>query len=649
MKTERKSWIQRSAATLVCSGMAVFLAGNPVLASTKISPVQFRSENGESLIRVIGDSTLSVSKEENATDKQVVFELKGAKLSPGAARKIDTSSFPGRVKLISPYQVKGSNDTVRVVVQMTEMAAVAMKESGNVLEIRIPQGAAPDNSAAPAAAPSVPDAAAATPPAAVPGASDPLSAAPPAATPPTGADQAASGQTPLSSGTNEKDSLGSFVDNRQTKVFSGTPITIQVKDAEVGDVLRLIGEASGFNIVIGEDVSGKITLSLVEVPWDQALDVVLHTKKLGAERNNNLLRIVTLSSLASEKQSEFQAKQAAEQAAPKVTKIFPISYAKTDDLITILGSMTSTLGSGGGGGGSSGGKGGPIQIDKRTNSLIVQETIENVEKMKKMIEILDVQTPQVLIEAKVVEATESFSRALEGALQMSHDPSKPGAVPALARFNSSTSVDAMGVGSDASGLLGKAPSGPGNTVFGLSPTLSIFGGLRLTALLALTENEGQTKTIQSPKIAVLNGEQGSLLSSIPVTVRSPGSATEGGGFKNESAKLQLSVKPQVINDGNIRLELDISASEPAETGTGDKGVAEKSIKTNVNVENGSTLVVGGIYKMAQDTQSHGVPILRNIPLIGWLFGGESSKTTRAELFIFITPKILNERESGIGG
>ena len=311
--------------------------------------------------------------------------------------------------------------------------------------------------------------------------------------------------------------------------------------------------------------------------------------------------------------------------------------------------MTSTLGSGGGGGGSSGGKGGPIQIDKRTNSLIVQETIENVEKMKKMIEILDVQTPQVLIEAKVVEATESFSRALEGALQMSHDPSKPGAVPALARFNSSTSVDAMGVGSDASGLLGKAPSGPGNTVFGLSPTLSIFGGLRLTALLALTENEGQTKTIQSPKIAVLNGEQGSLLSSIPVTVRSPGSATEGGGFKNESAKLQLSVKPQVINDGNIRLELDISASEPAETGTGDKGVAEKSIKTNVNVENGSTLVVGGIYKMAQDTQSHGVPILRNIPLIGWLFGGESSKTTRAELFIFITPKILNERESGIGG
>jgi type IV pilus assembly protein PilQ len=437
-----------------------------------------------------------------------------------------------------------------------------------------------------------------------------------------------------------------------------------VRDADVTDVFRLIAESSGFNIVLGEDVKGKITMSVEGVPWDQALDVILHTQKLGAERNNNILRIVSLANLTSEKQAELSAKVASEASAPRVTRVFPISYAKLGDLVTVLTKFSSsTSGTSAVAGASAAGGAATtvVQADERTNSIIVRDIPENIERVKKLIEILDTQTPQVLIESKIVEATESFSNSIGGQLGFGNSNSNTqffssfaGGDPIDPLFANGTSAPVFGSGAAASGA-GSSSSGssggstPGGS-FGVSPQLAFLpSSIRLNALLNLSESQSDIKIISAPRTVVLDKESASIVQSTPVQVPAL-TSTQNGPVSTSTiaqANLSLNVIPTITNEGSVIMQLNVSNDVPFPLAGGSQAVANRNITTRVLVESGSTLVMGGIYTINRSINSAGFPFLRNIPIIGALFGSETKQDQRTELFFFITPRILNLKEAGV--
>lgn len=586
-------------------------------AASKVTSVDFKGTQDPSEIEIQTDGPVTFEKQENAQDNQVIIELKGASISKGNSRKIDTSSFNSNVNLISPYQVDGQPDTVRVVVQLRKPGAVDISQEGNLIHVKVPSA-------------NIGEVAAATNP----------------NNPNPTSDSDESGQT--------KTKIEEFMDSKSTKRFSGKPVTLQVRDVDVGDVLRLIGDASGFNIVVGDDVKGKLTLSLVDVPWDQALDVVLHSLHLGAERNNNILRVVTLQNLTQEKQEELRAQRAVEASAPRVTRVFPISYANLGDLQSILTKFATTPQTANAASTPDASVPAIVQADNRTNSIIVRDLPDNIERMKKLVELLDTQTPQVIIEAKVIEATEGFSKTLGGSLGIGTNSSS---TTAFSSFAGGNPLDALvgspGVFSDGSGIATQSSPSGGTPlgIFGVSPSLSFIpGGLRLNALLNWGESESQVKIVSSPKTVVLNKERAQIMEGTPVLV--PGTTTVAGvgtvpTTSVQSANVGLSVRPTVTNDGSVLMDLTVTKDVPITLPGGNSGIGNRNMSTLVLVESGSTLVIGGIYTMQSSHTSSGFPILRKIPIIGALFGNDTENTDRSELFIFITPKILNPKEAGL--
>jgi type IV pilus assembly protein PilQ len=652
----------------------------PALAlAAKVTSIDFNSSDATSDIQIRSDAPVTFDKSENGTDKQIVIDLKGSTLSSTASRKLDTSSFDSDVMLVSPYSVDGG---ARVVIQLRDMAAATVTQNGNVLKISLPNGASGGKSAdaTPPAAATADAANSATDMPASPAVSEGAPAAATAAAAPvpssSGMPDAQVGsvtttpqaQAQAAENVGIKNKLDEFIESRETHRFVGKPITLKVRDADLVDVFRLIADTSGFNIIVGEEVKGKVTLSIEDVPWDQALDVILETQKLGAERTSNLLRIVTLANLTSEKQAELAAQQATEASAPRVTRVFPVNYAKLDDLTTILnkfvGNSNNAPSAAGAGLGAaalaqaaslSGST--VVQGDTRTNSIIVRATQENVERVHKLIQILDTQTPQVLIEGKVIEATEGFSKSIGGQIGFGKQngtgqyfSSFAGADPVdpLFSINGSNSIFPTG-GSQA------AAAGSGGS-FGLSPQLAFLpGNLRLNALLNLSESENSVRVISSPKAVVLDREKANIVQSTPVLTLTVAQTANGPVSipSVQQANLSLDVTPTVTNEGSVLMQLSLSRDVPISLGSVNgqpsSAVANRNVSTRVLVESGSTLVMGGIYTMDQTKTSSGFPVLRKIPILGALFGSDSDSTTRSELFFFITPRILNLKESGISG
>ena len=584
-------------ALCVCSSSSAY-------AVTQITKVEM-SDPGQ--VVITGDGKLDFEKTVNAQDNQVIIEIKDAQIAKGAGEKIDASSSKGMLNQISPYQVEGK-DVVRVVLQMRDKVDANVTQEGNTLKVSVP----------------------------------------------TTAGSVAAAATPAEVGVpaEKNDKLDQFFENQTTKRFIGKHITLQLRDADAVDVFRLIGEASGFNIVLGSDVTGKVTLSLVDVPWDLALDTLLTTLRLGAERSNNVLRVITLANLTTEKQEELRAKQASQATAIRMTKIFSISYAKPSDLVTILRQFGSASAP------AAGSTPPNISVDERTNSIIVQDTPDNIERMKKLIALLDTQTPQILIEAKVIEATETFGKTIGGSIGAGRSSSEQdfgsfnGANPVDPLIGTPSSIFPTGAGI-ATATGGSSPSG----TLGISnllngPTFGLFSGLRITSLLNIGESESQVKIVSSPKLVVLNKQSANIVQGTPVLVPGTTTTTQGVTIPAntvQNANLSLTVTPTVTNDGNIMMDLAITNNIPQAFGGGLGGVANRSITSKVVSESGSTLVIGGIFNDSTSHNESGFPFLRKIPILGHLFGTEADSTNRSELFIFITPRILNEKESGFAG
>ena len=413
------------------------------------------------------------------------------------------------------------------------------------------------------------------------------------------------------------------------KKYIGKRISINVKDISVPDLLNMIADTSGFNIIIDQTVNAAppLTLTLTNVPWDQALDTVMSLSKIVARKSANILVLKTLKAATQEQEEELAATKLNQGSEPLVTRVFLINYAILADISRIVQDYITK-------------ERGTIQMDDRTNSLIVKDTVESIERIKKIIETLDTQTPQILIEAKIVEATENYTKTigLNRGVTFGYDPFSTPATNAGPGFSFSTAPNARNPG-----------------VVGM--TIGVYKRLlNLDVNLQLMESESKGRVISTPKVVTQNKrpatitstEQTSFRVQQPATGIQPALAT----FQNVSANLNLSVTPQVTNDGAISMSITLAKSSFGDRPSTDAppNMTTRNISTNVLVDNGSTVVVGGLYQTSTLSTVSGIPILKDIPLLGWLFRSpDVSENKKNELIIFMTPRIMNPEEAGLSG
>lgn len=604
-------------------------------AASEIADVKFSVDRAtnESIIEISGSEAIKYMSQPNAEDRQLILDLQDTKLLESVSKSIDASSYPSVVSLVSTYPVDDTPELNRVVIQMREWQEPKVSASGNTIRIAIP--------ASPSVIAAMKDSAAPQPePAEKPKKEVAKKAA----------ESAEDDEIAEAAAANDR--MGEFLNAHEKQVFRGKPITLQVRDMEVRDIIRLIGDASGFNIIIADDVSGRLTLSLTDVPWDQVLDIVLRSLNLGADRTNNVLRIMPMVRLVQQKNDEQRLKDASAASEPRITKIIPINYANPEELISTVQEFVNSRNTAGAASKS------VVKVDRRTNSIVMQDTQEGIDKTVKLIQLLDTQTPQVMIEAKIVDARESFAKTIGGSLgfgSVASDSSEA----YLTSFAGGNPIDALISGPNFAGtsvldgatFAGLSAQGTASgAAFGATfKTAFIPGVERINAILAMTESEGTGKIVSSPRVVVLNKESASIVQGIPILIPKIVNNTQGSaqGVESSEANISLSVTPQVTNDESVLMQLNISRDSAA-PGPGDAQLkATRNITTKVLVESGTTLVIGGVYSSEEAKTESGFPFLRKLPLIGNFFGAESENNSRSELFIFITPKILNTKKSGL--
>jgi type IV pilus assembly protein PilQ len=424
------------------------------------------------------------------------------------------------------------------------------------------------------------------------------------------------------------------------KRYTGRRISLDFQDADISNVLRLIADVSGLNIVLGEEAKGKITLKLQNVPWDQALDIILKTKGLGQLREGNIIRVDTNGNIAKQQDEEAKAKESLIKAEDLSTRIIAVNYSKAQSLSGTLKKSLSPRGD--------------IMVEESTNTLIIKDISKNLDEVGRLVKILDRQTPQVLIEARIVVANTNFARDLgvqwgaAAANQTGNNRFGIFAGPA-GNFGSGTNVMTPPEGPPtellpASGFAVNLPaSGTAGPLGNLGFTFGKFVGRPVTLDLRISAGEttGNTKLLSSPKVVTLDNKEATIQQgeSIPFeTVSQSGTQTQ---FID--ATLNLTVTPHITPDGSVIMKIKatknaIGTFRSARTGA--PSIDKREATTEVLVKDGETTVLGGILETSLAKTIEGVPWLKNIPILGWLFKRQSTTETNNELLIFITPTIV---------
>jgi len=432
--------------------------------------------------------------------------------------------------------------------------------------------------------------------------------------------------------------------------YTGEKLSLNFQNVEVRAVLNVIADFTDLNIITSDTVAGNITLRLKDVPWDQALEIILQTRGLDSRRNGNVIWIAPRDELATREKLALEAQQQISDLEQTRTETFAMSYQKAADVQKLLSDPTQRILS----------KRGSAVVDARTNTLFVQDTPSRLEEVRKLLAKIDVAVRQVMIEARIVEADETFSRNLgvkfgyldnKGLAGGSPGVSLPGGNKALISGNylgsgeqtnqaaltgQSFIPNTQFVQLPANGLNGFPAGTLSLSIF--SQTMQRFLFLELSAL----EADGKGKIISSPR--VLTADQVEALieqgTEIPYQAATSSGAT---AVSFRKASLALKVKPQITPDGNISMSLDVNKDAPGAATPGGVAINTKHVKTEVLVENGGTVVIGGIYEQNDRTDITKVPLLGDLPVIGWMFKNSSVSTGKTELLVFITPRIVNER------
>ena len=408
--------------------------------------------------------------------------------------------------------------------------------------------------------------------------------------------------------------------------FYGKPVSIQLKDADIVDVIHFLSEQSGANLVVSSDVQGKITLKLRKIPWDQALVLIMKAKGLGYVRQGNILRVSTLQTLAREREERERIFEERKNNEPLRMQIVPISYADIGELSGQL-SKFSTKGRG------------TILSDKRTNSLVITDTEDAIQQMMSLIENLDVPPKQVLIEGKIVSASESWDEGWgidwESSGAFTPLPSQlKGGVDGSQLFLSQSASTAL------AGPSFGATGGIGLTI----GTFKFLGDL--TAQLQLLESKRKATVLSSPRVITVNNQSATITQSTSQPYNS-GSIDSNTGVSQTNVSFQtftlnMSVTPQITAQDSVILQISVSRSAPSGV-TAESGAAgsnSSQANTQLVVENGQTAVVGGIFTENESSGRTDVPALSKVPVLGWLFRSERISESKNEMVIFLTPRIL---------
>lgn len=420
---------------------------------------------------------------------------------------------------------------------------------------------------------------------------------------------------------------------RETK-YTGEIITLKFKDADLRDVILYLGDFAKLNVVFDPEVRGVVTCNLVDVPWDQALDILLRNNKLGKVLEGNVLRIAPVSVLTREDEDQRRLRESKELAGPVIVKTVTLSYSKARDVMALLNSKKSSRGE--------------ITIDERTNTLIISDVRENLDLLEKLISVLDTPTPQVSIEARIVEATSTFIRNLgiqwgfkgvadpfygnQTSLQF---PNKILADGALIPQGEVT----KGISGPLGGYAVNLPAPAFTTAMGFS-FANVLDTFRLDLALTALETTGEGRIISSPKVSTQNNQQAEIIQGRQIPVQTVANFTVTTRYVN--AALELRATPQITAEGTIIMGIEIrnDAADFANLVQGIPPITTQSARTTVMIPDGGTTVIGGIYRTEDSISRERVPVLWSIPIFGNLFKSFARTKNNRELLIFITPRII---------
>jgi type IV pilus assembly protein PilQ len=423
------------------------------------------------------------------------------------------------------------------------------------------------------------------------------------------------------------------------KTFKGDKLTLNFQNIEVRTILQVLSDFSGLNIITSDTVAGSLTLRLKEVPWDQALDLILQAKNLDKRQSGNVIWIAPQDEIRvkEKKDADFRAEQALNQ--PLVTESFEINYAKAADIKALLGDKTQAILS----------TRGSVVLDARTNMVFVQDIAEKIESARAMIKKVDVPVKQVMIEARIVEATDTFGKSLGARLGFNQaTPGSAGgsrfvvgggignAANTSGQGNGSNFADTYFSSLPAQGNGGNSPSLLSLVLFNSAATR--FLNLELSALVS----DGRGQILSNPRVVTADKKEASIEQGTQIPYQSA-SSSGATAVSFKSATLALKVTPQITPNGDVMLDLTVNKDSVGVNTSAGPSIDTKAIKTQVLVEDGGTVVIGGIYTQDDQVNESRVPFFGDLPYIGNLFKTRTTTRDRREMLVFITPKIIADK------
>mgnify|MGYP000160860086 CR=1 FL=1 len=465
--------------------------------------------------------------------------------------------------------------------------------------------------------------------------------------------------------------------------YTGAPMSMNFQNIEVRTALQIVADFTGLNIITSDSVTGALTLKLHKVPWDQALDIMAQAKGLSVRRQGNVIWVAPRAEVAAREKLEFESKLAAQNLEPMQTRGFALNYAKAVDVVAqiqggmVLPAMPMTSGYGGFGGLGSVGLGypspassapfslssmgggsrilsarGSAMAEARTNQLFVTDIAERLDQVAQMIAKIDIPLRQVMIEARIVQASDTFGQTLgvrlggmgQGGAQSVWGPTNANAMAnANPTAQQGTSFNIADKALDTTGSFVNLPAASLNGFASASFAVSIFNSAKnrfLNLELSALEADGKGKVVSSPRVVTADQakaviEQGTEL---PYQVAAASGAST---LAFRKANLKLEVTPQITPEGGIVLDLDISKDNVGQITPAGFAIDTKHVKTQVLVENGGTVMIGGIYETSEQEDEYKVPFFGDIPVLGYLFKNRRTAQAKQELLVFITPKMLD--------
>ncbi len=443
--------------------------------------------------------------------------------------------------------------------------------------------------------------------------------------------------------------------------YSGEKLTLNFQNIEVRALLQVIADFTNFNVVTSDTVTGNVTLRLKDVPWDQALDIILQAKSLGLRKSGNVILIAPKDELAAKEKAELESKSQISSLEPVRTQSFQLNYTKAEEVAKGLSGQNSSQGSGSGSNTSRLlSPRGSVIFETRTNQLFVSDIPSKLEEVQSLISKIDIPVRQVLIEARIVEADDKFGRSLGVRLGASDLRGVRGGVPGYGlggdtRVTIGGNLGAVGGQTQQSGgsvsyndtQFVNLPAGAQGGYDAASFALSLFGATAnrfLNLEISALEADGRGKVVSSPRLVTADQIKAVIRQGTKIPYQK---ATSSGatGIEFIDATLKLEVTPQITPEGNVILDVEVNKDSVGAVTAGVPSINTKSVKTQVLVENGGTIVIGGIFEQVDRTDEVKVPFLGDVPYLGNLFKTKSRTLNKTELLIFLTPKVVTDRSA----